>query len=232
MRGHRRLPRMGGAGVRRSGAWRGFRTRARRAHPGRAPGRQDVDRGAPRRMRVTVGVHVHAEPQRLARTLTALTAGDRRPLDVLLLGDGPDAPTARALDGIALPQCTTSRPRGAPACFNRLATTEADVVVLLESGAIPAPGALDRLVNALTGGVGIAGPSTTSAWNEQGMWPSVPGTPDGVARAGRLAERRFGAATRSLAPLHGLADFCFAVRRDVVEAIGGADEGYGLGPCW
>jgi hypothetical protein len=29
-----------------------------------------------------------------------------------------------------------------------------------------------------------------------------------------------------------VADFCYAVRREVVEAIGGADEVYGIGPCW
>src|SRR5262249_2619318 len=28
------------------------------------------------------------------------------------------------------------------------------------------------------------------------------------------------------------ADFCFAVRRDVIDAVGAADEAYGLGPCW
>ena len=37
---------------------------------------------------------------------------------------------------------------------------------------------------------------------------------------------------RSLEPLHSLADFCLAVRREVIEAIGGADEEYGIGPCW
>src|SRR5262249_26252303 len=38
--------------------------------------------------------------------------------------------------------------------------------------------------------------------------------------------------TRPLTPLHSLADFCYAVRREVIDAIGPADEGYGLGPCW
>jgi hypothetical protein len=55
--------------------------------------------------------------------------------------------------------------------------------------------------------------------------------PDVVGTAA-LARRRFGPAVRSLAPLHSLADFCLAVGRPVIEAIGGADEEYGLGPCW
>jgi hypothetical protein len=42
----------------------------------------------------------------------------------------------------------------------------------------------------------------------------------------------FGPTIRPLTPLHSLSDFCYAVRRDVVVAIGGADQGYGLGPCW
>jgi glycosyltransferase involved in cell wall biosynthesis len=35
-----------------------------------------------------------------------------------------------------------------------------------------------------------------------------------------------------MAPLHNLADFCLAVRADVVAAVGAADEAYGRGPCW
>lgn len=47
-----------------------------------------------------------------------------------------------------------------------------------------------------------------------------------------MARQRFGPAARSLLPLHSLADFCLVVRRQVIEAIGGADEEYALGPCW
>jgi glycosyltransferase involved in cell wall biosynthesis len=41
-----------------------------------------------------------------------------------------------------------------------------------------------------------------------------------------------GAPTRGLEPLYSLADFCYVVKREVVEAVGPADETYGLGPCW
>jgi glycosyltransferase involved in cell wall biosynthesis len=53
-----------------------------------------------------------------------------------------------------------------------------------------------------------------------------------VVRTAEEATQRFGRTWRTLEPLYSLADFCYAVRREVVETIGGADEGYGLGPCW
>ena len=68
------------------------------------------------------------------------------------------------------------------------------------------------------------------SWNEQAVFGGA--GPSDVARTAALARRRFGAAARSLEPLHSLADFCLAVRREVIEAIGGADEEYGIGPCW
>ena len=79
-------------------------------------------------------------------------------------------------------------------------------------------------------GRGLAGPSTNRSWNEQAAFGGA-GLSD-VARTAALARRRFGTAVRSLEPLHSLADFCLAVKRQVIEAIGGADEEYGLGPCW
>jgi glycosyltransferase involved in cell wall biosynthesis len=122
--------------------------------------------------------------------------------------------------------------RSAPACFNRLAAeTDAAVVVLLESGAIPAAGTLDRLAAALGAPrAGIAGPSTNLAWNEQCAFPGR--LEADVERTGREAVRRYGNETRPLGPLWGPSDFCLAARRDLIHAIGGADERFGLGPCW
>ena len=186
--------------------------------------------------RVCIGVHVHAEPARLQATLDALAANTMPGVEVLLLPDGPDVPTQRALAALSsLRQFPTATPRGAPACFNRLiAATDADVVVLLESGALVAPGWLAALLAALDGQptYGLAGPSTNHAWNEQGVFPGARGTPDDIARTARAAAARYCAAARVLTPLHSLADFCYAVKRDVIAAVGAADEQYGLGPCW
>ena len=79
--------------------------------------------------------------------------------------------------------------------------------------------------------IGLAGPSTNNCWNEQGRLRS--GRSDARSRGSRARQH---AACRRADPdartLHSLADFCYAVRRDVIDAIGGADEAYGIGPCW
>ena len=53
-----------------------------------------------------------------------------------------------------------------------------------------------------------------------------------MTRAAAEAAQRFGRSWRTLEPLYSLSDFCYAVRREVVEDIGPVDEAYGLGPCW
>ena len=185
---------------------------------------------------VQMGIHVHAEPERLHATLASLRTNTSQPIELLLLPDGPDAETSIALAALRdLPQSGTAEPLGPPACFNRLAVaSEADIIVLLESGAVVGPGWLDYLLTALDAdpGYGLAGPSTNYAWNEQGVFPHRGGTLAEVARTAQEAVRRFGRTVRTLEPLHSLADFCYVVRREVVQAIGAADEGYGLGPCW
>jgi glycosyltransferase involved in cell wall biosynthesis len=185
--------------------------------------------------RVLIGVHVHAESERLRTTLAALR--DHTPTgEVLLLPDGPDVATATALAAVTdVPQDGTTEPRGGAACFNRLAARGgADVLVLLESGTLVGPGWLDHLLAALDADPrnGLAGPSTNRSWNEQGAFPGAGGTPGEVAATAREAMWRFGSTTRTLEPLHSLADFCYAVRREVIDAVGPADEAYGPGPCW
>ena len=185
---------------------------------------------------MVVGVHAHAEPDRLVQTIRSLPAAGAGDAKVVLLPDGPDAALAAALTGeptlARLPQWETTEPLGAPACFNRLVSgSDAPVVVLVESGTVLGPGCLSLLVEALAQpGCGLAGPSTNISWNEQAVFRGA--GPSNIAQTAALAGRRFGAAARSLEPLHSLADFCLAVGRPVVEAIGGADEEYGTGPCW
>jgi O-antigen biosynthesis protein len=184
---------------------------------------------------VLVGVHVHTLPDRLHATLASLQAGGGQPFRLVLLADGPDAETRAALSGIAIPQDATTLPLGPPACFNRLARRSvASVIVLLESGCVVGPGWLDGLLAALRSrpGIGLAGPSTNMAWNDQAAFPDGGGDTKAVQATAIEAARRFGIRTRSLAPLHGLADFCLAVTRPVLDAVGAADEGFGLGPCW
>jgi hypothetical protein len=154
-------------------------------------------------------------------------------VDVYLLPDGPDAQTRSALRRLRdVPQLSTRTAFGAPACLNRLATTtDADLVVLLESGAIVGPHWLDYPCAALATDAhhGLAGPSTNRAWNEQCVFPNAGGMPDDVARTAREAVQRFGANGRTLEPLYSLADFCYAVRREFVHDVHGGTLMYSRG---
>ncbi len=183
--------------------------------------------------RILIGVHVHAEPARLRSTLASLAAHTGVEHELLLLGDGADAETTDALRTLNVAQSSTTQARGAPACFNRLASHAADVIVLLESGANVGPRWLELLLDALaTPGVGLAGPSTNDSWNEQGVFRGACADEASIAATASDALRRFGGAARTLGPLYSLADFCYAVRRGVIDAVGAADESYALGPCW
>ena len=152
----------------------------------------------------------------------------------MLLGDGPDTATRAALRTLPeLSQSSTTESLGVAACFNRLTSlSTAEVLVLLESGVQVGPGWLDHLLAALDADPrnGLAGPTTNNSWNEQGVYPKS--SVDQIATTASEAAQRFGNEVRTLEPLYSLADFCYVVRREVIEAVGAADEGYGLGPCW
>ncbi|HEY2031778.1 MAG TPA: glycosyltransferase [Myxococcales bacterium] len=177
-------------------------------------------------MKIRAGIHVHEEPRGLRATLSSIAGCGA---EVVLLPDGPDEAVRGELRKLRdLPQLATAEPRGAPACFNRFVQSgEADLYILIESGSRVARGALQRLAGS---GRPLCGPSTNAAWNEQCVFPGA--TAASLEATAREAQRRFGDAVRTLGPLHSLADFCYAVRREVIDAIGLADEGYGLGPCW
>jgi glycosyltransferase involved in cell wall biosynthesis len=185
---------------------------------------------------VVIGVHAHADCARLQKTIAALRAHTPVEARLLLLPDGPDEALRAALGGFGLRQLGSAAPQGAPACFNRLvAETESRAIVLIESGSLVSPGWLERLLAGLAAGPahGLAGPSTNRSWNEQGTGARARSDrPDEIARiAAELAAAGAGP-PRPLAPLYSLADFCYLVRREVAEAIGAADEAYGVGPCW
>jgi O-antigen biosynthesis protein len=185
---------------------------------------------------ITIGIHLHTEPERLDATLIRIQRYTASAYDVLLLPDGPDEPTAAALARLGgLKQSGTTNPCGVAACFNRLAReTAARLVVLLESGSLVGPGWLEYLQAALETDPynGLAGPSTNDCWNEQCVYRQS-GNGDGeIERTSGEAASRFAGEVRRLYPLYSLADFCYVVRREVIDAIGAADEGYGLGPCW
>ena len=186
--------------------------------------------------RIKIGILVDTEPARLQATLAGLRAHTPFAYELLLLPDGPDVPTQTMLATLRdIPQSAAATPCGAAACFNRLVrAADADVFIFLESGAIVGPGWLDHLLAALAADPrnGLAGPTTNIAWNEQGVYPHSGSTPADIAHTAHDAHACFGATVRTLEPLYSLVDFCYVVRREVIEVVGAADERYGLGPCW
>jgi glycosyltransferase involved in cell wall biosynthesis len=180
---------------------------------------------------VCVGIYVDGDSARLTATLNSLKATTIQPCELVILADQSEQ-TRRSLRGLGVPTVMCG-PLGAPAAFNRLAKhSSADIVVFLESGVRVGPRWLEHLLRALNSEprIGLAGPSTNNSWNEQGAFPRVR---DGdVTRTAEQAERKFGNQVRTLEPLHSLADFCYAVRREVIDSVGAADERYASGPCW
>ncbi|HEY4085995.1 MAG TPA: glycosyltransferase [Bryobacteraceae bacterium] len=163
---------------------------------------------------VLIGIDARGQSDRLAATTRAITAHTPEPHRIIAI--------------------ETGEKRGGAAAFNALTKFEpADIYVLMECGALPAPGWLRRILTAFSSvpDAGLAGPSTNQAWNRQCVVPAGEQTQDPIA-LGRIIDRRFGASRRLLEPLHSLADFCYGVKRPVVDALGDADEEYGLGPCW
>jgi glycosyltransferase involved in cell wall biosynthesis len=183
-----------------------------------------------------IGVCVHAEPANFHRTLEYLRRHTLQPFELVVLADGPDEETREALGRLCTAEISlTTEPQGGAACFNRLIRRgEADVFIMVESGAFVGPDWLTPLLLALRADPrsGLAGPSTNRAWSLQGHFPDQGGSPEEIAATAVEARRCFGDGWRPLSPLWCLADFCYAVIQDVVRTIGTADEAYGRGPCW
>src|SRR5438132_1347458 len=124
--------------------------------------------------KVCIGIPVQSEPQRLRATLDSLRRTTGAGTDVVLLPDDSDAATKEFAARLHVPIVTGGAAKGAATCFNRLAAhSDADVVILLESGARVGSRWLEHLLRALDADPqnGLAGPSTNHAWNEQCVFP-------------------------------------------------------------
>jgi glycosyltransferase involved in cell wall biosynthesis len=185
--------------------------------------------------KVCIGIHVQAEPERLRMTVESLRRAGPERFSLVVLPDNPDEALKTYLAHIDLPTVAGGESWGAAACFNRLvAHSKADILILLESGARVGPGWLEHLLRAFESDprIGLAGPSTNIAWNEQGVFARAGASDADIERTALEAATRFGDQIRTLEPLYSLADFCYAVRREVSQAVGAADERYADGPCW
>jgi glycosyltransferase involved in cell wall biosynthesis len=185
--------------------------------------------------KVCIGIPVQSEPQRLGVTLASLRRATDEPVEVVVLPDDPDDATRDFLARLAVPVIAGGNAVGTAACFNRLAKfSDADVVILLESGARAGAGWLRHFLRGLDSDPqnGMAGPSTNISWNEQRVVSRIGGSDRDIDQLSAEVETRFGDQVQTLDPLYSLADFCYAVRREVLDAVGAADERYSLGPCW
>lgn len=187
-------------------------------------------------MRACIGVQVVEQPERLFETLAQIERVTPEKHDLYIIASGPDDITLAALESIKhIPVRRLEGRGGGAAALNELARCcQAEVAVLLESGALPGPRWLEHLLRALESApdIGLAGPSTNSAWNEQGVFKGAGNTRDCIAATAMEAARVYGDSFRTLEPLYSLGDFCYAVKRSAWEAAGPADEAYGQGPCW
>lgn len=128
----------------------------------------------------------------------------------------------------------TEEPKGKAYWFNRLLLQgDADYFIWLEAGLLLGPRCPEQLVGALEqqSGYGLAGPSTNLGWNQQAS--HRPGLlVSNYREAAVWVDKEYGDGLDTLGPLYSLSDFCYVVKKEVIEAIGGADEAYGLAPCW
>lgn len=185
--------------------------------------------------RVSIGIICDSEPQRLLRTLACLQPLLSPQVEVLLLPDMPDAAMRAQL--AALPQYPqlSGATDGHAACFNRLlAHSQRDVCLLLEAGAAPGGNWLAILLAVLQANsdIGVFGPSSNRAWNMQRQFASCVDDAAAIEAAAASAARQHGLNWVDNAPLYCLGDFCYGVTRALINTIGGADEGFGAGPCW
>ncbi len=123
---------------------------------------------------------------------------------------------------------------GKASCFNLLISSgNSDFFAFLEAGVLLGPECLQQLLNCFIQDkhCGLAGPSTNSCWNDQGKLP-----PDYLKGNYRIVSERikneYGNDCVELTPLYSLSDFCYVIKKEVIDEIGHADEAYGTGSCW
>lgn len=156
---------------------------------------------------IAIGVREASDPLRLTDTLEWLAFSTAPPFALRVFGGD-----------------LGEEPRGMGACLNRLAKEcPAECYVVLESGALPGPHWLEALQDVFrrVPRCGIAGPSTNWEGNRQAIFSHSIGD---VARNAMAAKLRFGSAYRSLERNMRLMDFCVAIRREALQAIGPAPE--------
>lgn len=167
--------------------------------------------------------------------LAALFRHTTTPWELIVVDNGSTDGTAAYLEGIQdvapvpVTIVTNAENRGFPAACNQgVSVPQGPYVILLNNDAVPTDGWLDQLI-ALTDSdprIGMAGPMSNYA--------SAPQLVEGVAYTDLDSMHRFAAAWRvehlgRWIETLKLSGFCLLAKRDVLRAVGGLDEQFGLG---
>jgi len=174
-----------------------------------------------------------AEISDVLKTINAieLSAGSLS-LQIIILADGHKETDISRF--ASYPVIRNETYKGKAFCFNQLIAYEGPrFYAFLEAGLLPGPDCLFLLTKSLRQNkeFGLAGPTTNRCWNEQG---SLPANYRGAnyRHISQLVRNDFEDEYSELVPLHSLSDFCYVVKREVIDTIGIADEAYGTGSCW
>jgi GT2 family glycosyltransferase/tetratricopeptide (TPR) repeat protein len=116
----------------------------------------------------------------------------------------------------------------AKACNQGLAASTGEVVVFLNNDTVAPRAAFERLVETLmsSGSIGAAGPLTNECGHSQMIEPTYTSLDTLDLFAEDFAQRDVDDAD---APCDMLVGFCLAIRRTVLDEVGGFDESFGLG---
>lgn len=183
--------------------------------------------------RIIIGVWTTSHRQALFESILAIYETAGRAFELVVLDDIQES-QARLKYAYNAHIIKVPKPGGGAARLNQLLAFDADLYVMIEAGAIPAPYWLDRMVAALNAdpAIGAVGPSTNACWNEQASIECTRPSLTALSSCAAKLRERFGDRTVSMCPTHNLADFAFVVTRPLAEAVGLADEDYLNGPCW
>jgi glycosyltransferase involved in cell wall biosynthesis len=186
--------------------------------------------------KIIIGIHIDSRPELLKASICAIHEHTNFSFELALLIDSEEPALNKELSSIArIHKMFVGNGLGRASCFNHLiGSANADIYVFMENGVMPGPACLDKLVDALAADAyhGLAGPSTNRGWNEQALGENFNIAHTAVGTQARKESQRISDIWRTLEPLYSLADFCYAVKKELISEIGAADEIFGAGPCW
>ena len=189
---------------------------------------------------VSIGVIVQGneECDNLRRALNGIYKNTGYPFKLFILDAGAPG-CAQWLDNSQYKNIKRiiAADKGKPHVFNRfIEETTTPYLAILESTAYVTEGWLTLLVDCLKShpGYGIAGPSTSRCWNEQQVVKENHdnGSLSEIETFGIQVKQRYGNKIQELSQLHSINDFCYILKREIVEKTGYFDEAYGRGPCF